>query len=227
MMFLERNLEQLTVVQRQLVEQNSSLKKEVAIAERKLIARNERIQSLESLLQDSQEKLTAANHRYVFWVWRCMWVNEATRANVKQLRIPAHSRQGAPRGGQGRIDTRPFGIRQRGRIFRVWRRCWIAHCQAAAWRRRFERRRPDAASHWQPAEAGRRGRGEQDEAHELVLQPAVSVAGRGRMKGGARDARGRERGEETTLDTRRRVTSFLEVGAEWGVGSGKWEVRAL
>ncbi|PVI04116.1 kinesin-domain-containing protein [Periconia macrospinosa] len=64
MMFLERNLEQLTVVQRQLVEQNSSLKKEVAIAERKLIARNERIQSLEQLLQDSQEKLTAANHRF-------------------------------------------------------------------------------------------------------------------------------------------------------------------
>lgn len=64
MAFLERNLEQLTHVQRQLVEQNGSLKKEVAIAERKLIARNERIQSLESLLQDSQEKLTSANHRY-------------------------------------------------------------------------------------------------------------------------------------------------------------------
>ncbi|KAI9711298.1 MAG: Kinesin heavy chain [Bogoriella megaspora] len=63
--FLERNLEQLTTVQRQLVEQNSSLKKEVAIAERKLIARNERIGSLEGLLGDSQEKLTAANHRYV------------------------------------------------------------------------------------------------------------------------------------------------------------------
>src|SRR5690606_16679881 len=63
MAFLERNLEQLTQVQRQLVDQNSSLKKEVAIAERKLIARNERIQSLESLLQDSQDKLTAANHR--------------------------------------------------------------------------------------------------------------------------------------------------------------------
>ncbi|KAI9837929.1 MAG: Kinesin heavy chain, partial [Thelocarpon superellum] len=44
MAFLERNLEQLTHVQRQLVEQNGSLKKEVAIAERKLIARNERIQ---------------------------------------------------------------------------------------------------------------------------------------------------------------------------------------
>jgi kinesin family protein 5 len=65
MAFLERNLEQLTVVQRQLVEQNSSLKKEVAIAERKLIARNERIQSLESLLQDKQEQLTQANHRLV------------------------------------------------------------------------------------------------------------------------------------------------------------------
>ena len=65
MAFLERNLEQLTVVQRQLVEQNTSLKKEVAIAERKLIARNERIVSLENLLGDSQEKLTQANHRYV------------------------------------------------------------------------------------------------------------------------------------------------------------------
>lgn len=63
MAFLERNLEQLTSVQRQLVEQNSSLKKEVAIAERKLIARNERITSLEGLLQESQEKLTQANHR--------------------------------------------------------------------------------------------------------------------------------------------------------------------
>ena len=65
MAFLERNLEQLTHVQRQLVEQNGSLKKEVAIAERKLMARNERILSLEALLQDSQEKLTAANHRHV------------------------------------------------------------------------------------------------------------------------------------------------------------------
>lgn len=65
MAFLERNLEQLTHVQRQLVEQNGSLKKEVAIAERKLLARNERIMSLEALLQDSQDKLTAANHRLV------------------------------------------------------------------------------------------------------------------------------------------------------------------
>ena len=64
MAFLERNLEQLTVVQRQLVDQNTSLKKEVAIAERKLLARNDRIMSLEQLLGESQEKLTQANHRF-------------------------------------------------------------------------------------------------------------------------------------------------------------------
>ena len=79
MAFLERNLEQLTHVQRQLVEQNSSLKKEVAIAERKLMARNDRIQSLESLLQDSQEKLTAANHRYDF---RCLLQIVNEKANI-------------------------------------------------------------------------------------------------------------------------------------------------
>ncbi|KAG0291941.1 hypothetical protein BGZ96_004686 [Linnemannia gamsii] len=64
MAFLERNLEQLTMVQKQLVEQNSALKKEVAISERKLVARNERIQSLESLLQVAQENLTSQNHKF-------------------------------------------------------------------------------------------------------------------------------------------------------------------
>ncbi|KAG0160823.1 hypothetical protein PDIDSM_8353 [Penicillium digitatum] len=85
MAFLERNLEQLTHVQRQLVEQNSSLKKEVAIAERKLIARNERIASLEALLQESQEKLTQANHRF-----------EAQLTAVKE-RLEA-AKQGSTRG---------------------------------------------------------------------------------------------------------------------------------
>jgi kinesin family protein 5 len=47
-----------------LVEQNASLKKEVAVAERKLIARNERIQSLETLLQDAQEKLISQNQKF-------------------------------------------------------------------------------------------------------------------------------------------------------------------
>lgn len=64
MAFLERNLDQLTAVQRQLVDQNTTLKKEVAIAERKLLARNDRIMSLEQLLSESQEKLTQANQRF-------------------------------------------------------------------------------------------------------------------------------------------------------------------
>jgi kinesin family member 5 len=47
-----------------LVEQNSTLKKEVAIAERKLAARNERIQSLEQLLHEAQENFTEQNHKF-------------------------------------------------------------------------------------------------------------------------------------------------------------------
>ncbi|KAJ6789324.1 hypothetical protein PWT90_01064 [Aphanocladium album] len=92
MAFLERNLEQLTQVQRQLVEQNSALKKEVAIAERKLIARNERIQSLEGLLQDSQEKMAAANHKF-----------EVQLASVKERleAAKAGSTRGLNSGGGG------------------------------------------------------------------------------------------------------------------------------
>ncbi|RCH81540.1 hypothetical protein CU097_004149, partial [Rhizopus azygosporus] len=64
MAFLVRDLEHLANVQKQLVEQNSSLKKEVALAERKLIARNERIQSLETLLGEAQEKLLHQNQKF-------------------------------------------------------------------------------------------------------------------------------------------------------------------
>ncbi|TFY82627.1 hypothetical protein EWM64_g1390 [Hericium alpestre] len=64
MAFLERNLEQLTLVQKQLVDQNSALKKEAGIAERKLLARNERIQNLEALLQDADRRLAVQNQRF-------------------------------------------------------------------------------------------------------------------------------------------------------------------
>ncbi|KIX03207.1 uncharacterized protein Z518_06759 [Rhinocladiella mackenziei CBS 650.93] len=98
MAFLERNLEQLTVVQRQLVDQNTSLKKEVAIAERKLIARNERILSLESLLSDSQDKLTAANHRF-----------EAQLAAVKErleaAKVSSRNVAAAGAGGAGGFNS--------------------------------------------------------------------------------------------------------------------------
>jgi len=109
MVFLERNLEQLTVVQRQLVEQNSSLKKEVAIAERKLIARNERIQSLESLLQDSQEKLTAANHRFEAQLTAVKERLEAAKAgSTRGLGPPSAGASFAFGGGVGSRIAKPL-----------------------------------------------------------------------------------------------------------------------
>lgn len=84
--FLTRNLDQLTLVQKQvrpsfrpfklthtaahhifpeqLVDQNTTLKRDVALAERKLIARNERIQNLEALLQDANEKVNQQNAKF-------------------------------------------------------------------------------------------------------------------------------------------------------------------
>ncbi len=117
---LERNLEQLVHVQRQLTDQNDSLKKEVAIAERKLIGRNERIQSLESLLQDSQEKLTAANHRFassrpsVLYHTKTQIRFEAQLAAVKE-RLEA-AKAGSTRGlgspiGQGGFSFGATGSR--------------------------------------------------------------------------------------------------------------------
>ncbi|RPB20573.1 kinesin heavy chain [Terfezia boudieri ATCC MYA-4762] len=108
MAFLERNLEQLTHVQRQLVEQNNTLKKEVAIAEKKLSARNERIVSLESLLQESQEKLTAANHRFEAQLTAVKERLEAVKAGSRGMQPALFSFAGASsriakplRGGGG------------------------------------------------------------------------------------------------------------------------------
>jgi len=96
MAFLERNLEQLTNVQKQLVEQNSSLKKEVAIAERKLLARNERIQALEALLQDAQEKLTTQNQKFEAQL-------QAVRERLEQARSQKSQSSLTGIGGFGRI----------------------------------------------------------------------------------------------------------------------------
>ncbi|GAB7326772.1 hypothetical protein MBLNU13_g10716t1 [Cladosporium sp. NU13] len=101
--FLERNLEQLTLVQRQLVEQNAQLKKEVAIAERKLVARGERIRGLEGLVAESQEKLMVANHKF-----------ESQLLAVKE-RLEA-AKQGSTRG-LGAAPTQPnFASNPFGRI---------------------------------------------------------------------------------------------------------------
>ncbi|EEB95544.1 hypothetical protein MPER_05468, partial [Moniliophthora perniciosa FA553] len=47
-----------------LVDQNSTLKKEAGIAERKLLARNERIQNLEAMLQDADRRLSVQNQKF-------------------------------------------------------------------------------------------------------------------------------------------------------------------
>lgn len=46
------------------MDQNSALKKEAGIAERKLLARNERIQNLEALLQDADRRLALQNTKF-------------------------------------------------------------------------------------------------------------------------------------------------------------------
>ena len=71
MTFLERSLEQLTNVQKQLVEQNTSLKKELSVADRKLSTRNERIQVLESMLQETQSRFEGMIKKYVL-VCNCL-----------------------------------------------------------------------------------------------------------------------------------------------------------
>ncbi|KAG9976999.1 kinesin, partial [Aureobasidium melanogenum] len=92
--FLERNLEQLTQVQRQLVEQNAQLKKEVAIADRKLAARGERIHGLEQLLGESQEKLMQANHRFEAQL-------TAVKERLEAAKVSAASRNGNITGASG------------------------------------------------------------------------------------------------------------------------------
>uniref|UniRef100_A0A060T922 Kinesin-like protein n=1 Tax=Blastobotrys adeninivorans TaxID=409370 RepID=A0A060T922_BLAAD len=61
---LQRNLEQLTRVQKQLVDQNTSLKTEVATAQKFLDSRNERIRHLESALLDSQQALRREHENF-------------------------------------------------------------------------------------------------------------------------------------------------------------------
>ncbi|KAG8981385.1 hypothetical protein FRB90_007293, partial [Tulasnella sp. 427] len=94
MAFLERNLEQLTLVQKQLVDQNSALKKEAGIAERKLLARNERIQNLEVLLQDADRRLAVQNSKFEAQL-------NAVRERLDQAR--AQKQQAPANLGFGRI----------------------------------------------------------------------------------------------------------------------------
>ncbi|GAB7357530.1 hypothetical protein MBLNU459_g0053t3 [Dothideomycetes sp. NU459] len=108
--FLERNLEQLTQVQRQLVEQNAQLKKEVAIADRKLVARGERIHGLEQLLGESQEKLMQANHRFEAQLTAVKERLEAAKIGASRGMMPTANGPVNPAVG-GASGFGPFGSR--------------------------------------------------------------------------------------------------------------------
>ncbi|KAI8064874.1 uncharacterized protein B0P05DRAFT_476247, partial [Gilbertella persicaria] len=69
-----------------LVEQNSQLKKEAALSDRKLTARNERIQNLEFLLKEAQNKLLIQNDKFESQL-------QAVRGRLEQART--HKSQGA------------------------------------------------------------------------------------------------------------------------------------
>ena len=153
MAFLERNLEQLTQVQRQLVEQNGSLKKEVAIAERKLIARNDRILSLEALLGDSQEKLTAANTGPFSHPFPCPihvpslpppHLSPSLNVPFTQIRSSTHCRQRPSRSRQDGLHSRPRLPHRRTCRLQLWR-SWPAHRETSSRRRSCRLPRPAPA----------------------------------------------------------------------------------
>ncbi|KAL1411173.1 hypothetical protein Q8F55_002123 [Vanrija albida] len=98
--FLEHNLDALNVVQKQLVEQNTSLKKEVGIAERKLITRNERIQNLETLLNEADARLQQKNQRYETQIQAIR--ERLAEVQAQQQQSYNHARIAKPlRGGGG------------------------------------------------------------------------------------------------------------------------------
>ncbi|PFH54337.1 hypothetical protein AMATHDRAFT_53266 [Amanita thiersii Skay4041] len=109
MAFLERNLEQLTLVQKQLVDQNSALKKEAGIAERKLLARNERIQNLEALLQDADRRLSLQNQKFEAQLQAVKERLDQARAQKAAATSPlSFGRIAKPlRGGGGQPQTNP------------------------------------------------------------------------------------------------------------------------
>ncbi|CZR62631.1 uncharacterized protein PAC_12528 [Phialocephala subalpina] len=106
--FFGRNIEHLTNGARQLSEQNRILRKEAAIKERKLIARDERIKSLEALSQGSQEKLAAANHRFEVQV-------TAIKERLDAARIPHECSHGANGGNSARRVQKERGTEVGGR----------------------------------------------------------------------------------------------------------------
>lgn len=91
----------------QLVDQNSALKKEAGIAERKLLARNERIQNLEALLQDADRRLAIQNQKFEAQLQQVKERLDQARAQKAAASSPlSFGRIAKPlRGGGGAAST--------------------------------------------------------------------------------------------------------------------------
>ena len=89
------------------MDQNSALKKEAGIAERKLLARNERIQNLEALLQDADRRLAIQNQKFEAQLQQVKERLDQARAQKAAVSSPlSFGRIAKPlRGGGGASTT--------------------------------------------------------------------------------------------------------------------------
>ncbi len=94
MNFLESSLEQLSSIQKQLVYQNTELKKNVSVAEKKLNARSERIKNLEKLLKETQSQLDLQLEQKI-------QEDESSLSMVEKQQAPLYGKIAKPLRGQG------------------------------------------------------------------------------------------------------------------------------
>ena len=73
------------------MDQNSALKKEAGIAERKLLARNERIQNLEALLQDADRRLAVQNQKFEAQLQAVKERLDQARGELSLIALPSFS----------------------------------------------------------------------------------------------------------------------------------------
>lgn len=115
------------------MDQNSALKKEAGIAERKLLARNERIQNLEALLQDADRRLALQNQKFEVQLQAVKERLDQARGTYQQLR---------PYRCFGLNDLSPFSAKGRELfIIKLW-----PDRQASA--RRWRERSSCHHEHW-------------------------------------------------------------------------------
>ncbi|KAJ2782470.1 hypothetical protein GGI15_002900 [Coemansia interrupta] len=114
MQLLEKNIAQLTNIQRELVEQNTDLKKRASLSDRKLQARTERIEYLEARLQDLSNQAEAWKRKAE--ELQTLRSHESARTNVQPTsgNVLRFSRIAKPlRGGGGNTQAAPASVEEK------------------------------------------------------------------------------------------------------------------